>query len=68
MLFDTRNHLGSHSGIRQVTDCIQTAVLQVGPNFVPENLQVIVPFELWVKTFDGWARDFCAVPTELLRY
>ena len=53
MLFDTRNHLGGHSGIRQVTDCIQTAVLQVGPNLIPENLQVIVPFELWVETFDA---------------
>ena len=53
MLFDTRNHLGGHGGIRQVTNCIQAAVLQVGPDFIPEDLQVIVTLELWVETFDA---------------
>ena len=53
MLLDTRNHLGGHSGIRQVTNCIQAAVLQVGPDFIPEDLQVIVTLELWVETFDA---------------
>ena len=53
MLLHTRNHFHSHSGIGYITYCIQSAVLQVGTNLVPENMQVVMPFECRVKSFDA---------------
>ena len=52
MLFHAGDHLHSHSGIGYVTYCVQSTVLQVGPNLVPENLQVVVPSKLQIKSFD----------------